>query len=187
MTRKIDKRTVDLSNQKFGKLTALMPIRNYKNRRGTFWSCKCDCGNDTIVRADGLKTGRIVSCGCIKYGTRKDNHSFKGHEEISLTFYNRVKYGAKSRNNIPFNLSIEYLWQLFVNQNRKCSLSGLELTFSKFSGQSDGTASLDRIDSSKGYIEGNVQWVHKEINFMKHQLSECRFKELCKLVTEHNA
>lgn len=46
--------------------------------------------------------------------------------------------------------------------------------------------SKDRIDSNKGYVEGNVQWVCKEINFMKHALSESRFIELCKLVYLYN-
>lgn len=48
----------------------------------------------------------------------------------------------------------------------------------------EGTASLDRIDSSRGYVEGNVQWVHKDVNFMKQALSQERFVELCTLVAE---
>ena len=176
----------DLTNKKFGKLTILQFIKDYKGKRGTFWKCKCECGNETFVRRDGLTSGRIISCGCAKYNLGKNNHSFKGHEELSATLYNGIKREAKYRNK-SFDISMEYLWQLFVNQNRKCSLTGLELTFSKCSGQSDGTASLDRIDSTKGYIEGNVQWVHKKINMMKQTYSQDEFVELCKMVTEHNA
>lgn len=46
------------------------------------------------------------------------------------------------------------------------------------------TASLDRIDSSKGYIPGNVQWVHKDVNKMKLALSEKRLLELCTLIVQ---
>ena len=46
-------------------------------------------------------------------------------------------------------------------------------------------ASLDRIDSSKGYIEGNVAWCLLDINFMKQALDLNRFKHLCALVTNH--
>ena len=41
------------------------------------------------------------------------------------------------------------------------------------------TASLDRIDSSKGYTKSNIQWVHKDINKMKSDFSMLRFLELC--------
>jgi len=41
------------------------------------------------------------------------------------------------------------------------------------------TASLDRIDSSKGYIEGNVQWVHKMVNMSKQQYTQEEFINMC--------
>jgi hypothetical protein len=51
---------------------------------------------------------------------------------------------------------------------------------------STGTASLDRIDSSKGYEEGNIQWVHKHINFMKRTYSQEYFIDMCKKVADNN-
>jgi len=48
------------------------------------------------------------------------------------------------------------------------------------------TASLDRIDSSKGYIEGNVQWVHRKINMMKQSYTQEEFIELCQAVVRNN-
>jgi len=45
-------------------------------------------------------------------------------------------------------------------------------------------ASLDRIDNNKGYIEGNVQWVIKKINYMKNTLSEKNFINLCNKISE---
>ena len=50
------------------------------------------------------------------------------------------------------------------------------------------TASLDRIDSLLGYTIDNVQWVHKDINRIKFDMSQCRFVELCCLIAEkHHA
>lgn len=46
-------------------------------------------------------------------------------------------------------------------------------------------ASLDRIDSSLGYIIGNVQWVYKGVNFMKGEMSHDYFIEMCKMITEN--
>lgn len=75
------------------------------------------------------------------------------------------------------------MWRLFLKQERKCALTDLLLTFEKQK-RGEKTASLDRIDSSKGYVNGNVQWVHKDINWMKNRFSQERFIEMCKLVAK---
>ena len=78
------------------------------------------------------------------------------------------------------------MWDLFIKQNRKCALSGLELSFPKINGDQSYTASIDRIDSSLGYIEGNVQWVHKDINIMKNKYDQDYFIQMCKLISENS-
>jgi hypothetical protein len=42
---------------------------------------------------------------------------------------------------------------------------------------------MDRINNKIGYVEGNIQWVHKHINMMKNSHSEEYFLEICKAVT----
>lgn len=51
---------IDLSRQTFGRLTAHM----YVGKRQ--WQCHCECGNTLIVRADHLKDGATLSCGCLR-------------------------------------------------------------------------------------------------------------------------
>lgn len=78
---------------------------------------------------------------------------------------------------------------MFVKQDKKCKLSGLTLTFALGRKQVNlrvTTASLDRKDSSCGYVRGNVQWVHKDINRMKHVFEERYFIHLCSLVTQNS-
>ena len=103
----------------------------------------------------------------------------------------RAKQKKKSKNRengIEFNVSIEYLWKLFLDQNSKCSLSGIPITLSQSRGRKrkEQTASLDRIDCDKGYIEGNVQWVHRDINLMRNSMSTELFKKYCKNVVDYN-
>ena len=43
-----------------------------------------------------------------------------------------------------------------------------------------------KIESDKGYVEGNVMWVHKDVNYMKMDLSLDRFIYLCKKVSENS-
>ena len=57
----------------------------------------------------------------------------------------------------------------------KCSYTGLPLKFNSKTTMSDGTASIDRIDSSKDYTIDNIQWVHKKVNTIKMNLSENDF------------
>lgn len=57
----------DLTNQKFGKLTALFPT-TMKDGSHMYWMCKCDCGNPKLkeVSSNSLLRGAVQSCGCIK-------------------------------------------------------------------------------------------------------------------------
>lgn len=57
----------NLTNQKFGKLTAIEKgpsVLSGKNLRST-WNCKCDCGNYKIIRTRNLLHGGTKSCGCL--------------------------------------------------------------------------------------------------------------------------
>lgn len=63
------KNLIDLSNQKFDKLTVLKQVSTKKSPSGAtkiFWLCECDCGNQCVVEGNALKTGNTRSCGCIK-------------------------------------------------------------------------------------------------------------------------
>ena len=85
-----------------------------------------------------------------------------------------------------FDITIEYAWDLYLNQNKECALSGLPIKFSFTRNKNDETASLDRIDSKLGYVEGNVQWVHKHVNMMKNVYSQKYFISICKLISNRN-
>ena len=60
---------IDLTNQKFGRLTAIERVR--KQGKEWVWRCKCDCGNEYETRGVNLRTGRCKSCGCLKKETDK--------------------------------------------------------------------------------------------------------------------
>jgi len=58
---------IDLTGQKFGRLTVLKQVEN-RGRR-TCWFCVCDCGNQLEVRGNSLRTGNTISCGCFRKET----------------------------------------------------------------------------------------------------------------------
>jgi len=115
-----------------------------------------------------------------------NNNRKLAYEDIRIDYWNSLISGAKRRN-FDFSISIEYAWSILIKQNKKCALSGIELSFctSRLDKTSLQTASLDRIDSSKGYIEGNIQWIHKKVNKMKMNTEEKEFIEFCKLIANN--
>lgn len=155
-TVKILEDRVHLLNKKINSLIVLkyLGVRIFKNlSRGHYWLCKCDCGKEWPVLENNILTGRVKSCGCGKFKKQKFHSSWKGYQDIGRKYWNQCINKAHMRN-LEFNISIEYAWNLFIQQNKKCALSGIDIGFDAWKkNQSAQTASLDRIDSSKGYIE----------------------------------
>lgn len=61
---------IDITGQRFGRLVALKLIpreeRTWVNKERA-WLCKCDCGNECIVRQRNLLGARVTkSCGCLR-------------------------------------------------------------------------------------------------------------------------
>lgn len=178
----------DITGQSFGDLEVISMEPPEKKRESWKAVCLCKkCGNNQFRILPKILRQRITqNCGCSPWERKKgkDNKMFKGYGGITGSFFHQIRKGAMTRQ-IPFDISIEYIWNLFLQQNGKCKLSNIELSLGK-SNYDDRNASLDRIDSSKGYIEGNVQWIHKDINFMKNSFSQDVFLRYIKLIHENN-
>lgn len=91
---------IDITGQKFNKLTVIKRVGTDKNRRA-LWLCKCDCGNDFIAAAIDLRAGRVKSCGCYHAaGVRSAKKADKvggtslGHIK-NCTVYNNSRSGVR--------------------------------------------------------------------------------------------
>jgi len=156
-------------------------------RKGSKIKAQCICGNIWTGPANCIVSGHIKSCGC-QSSIRTSIRCWQGTKDISRSYFGHVGLHAKKRN-LEFNITLEYLQELLEQQNYKCNLTGLIIKCTRNRNKNrstyeEQTASLDRIDSSIGYIEGNVQWVHKDVNKMKQNLPEKRFIKLCKLIAK---
>lgn len=136
--------------------------------------CLCSCGNSITIRYEAL-WNKINSCGC------RPGSNWKGVGDLSASYYGRLRKGAASRG-FAFTVTIDGLWELLENQGHRCNLSGLPIHLGAITSDQH-TASVDRIDNTQGYVPGNVQWVHKDVNFMKLQHSQQHFLDLCARVT----
>lgn len=57
---------VDLTGQRFGRLTALYPTERRDSKGSVYWHCVCDCGKEKDVTESGLVHGNYRSCGCLR-------------------------------------------------------------------------------------------------------------------------
>lgn len=181
----------DLLDKKFGLLT-VKDVKSYENPKTEgkgriYWICECECGYIGEYTTEDVKT--MSSCGCLYRGGRKyRDPKFLGYEGLITYYWRRIVYGAGKRG-LELSITAEYAWNLFLKQSGKCALTGVVITLPKDCYESIkgiSTASLDRIDSSKGYVEGNIQWTHKQINKMKMSFSQDILMKWCKTIYEYN-
>lgn len=170
----------DLTNQKFGKLTAIKSLDRKGPKRCFYWECLCDCGNTTKVEVNNLIRGNNKSCGCLRLRRLDLNPTWKGTGQISGQRFYNYKKNARRRN-LEFKVSIQQLWELFLKQGGKCKLTGDVLCFII---NSENLASLDRIDSSKGYVIDNLRWIRNDVNHLKNNISDEDFHKICRKVSD---
>lgn len=191
---------IPIIGKTYGEFTVISEELNKSKDGKILFKVKCSCGKEQWIRAYFLENGRQISCkSCSQRRAVYNNpgrgnflnKSHNGIGNLTKTTFGYFKRNAKRRN-IKWSdkLTIEYLYEMFINQNKKCNLTGLPIDFTEIRKNSNidfelMTASLDRIDSNKSYEIGNIQWVHKDINRMKWAFTQDKFINLCKLVINH--
>ena len=141
-------------------------------------SGKNNCNHLEIYRK---QTSEIIKKYC---GNRQDEYSpFRYHLNISK------KRSQKYNRN--FDLTLEFLKELWVKQNGKCAATGLVLdtkyiqTKKQRKNKSPYQASLDRIDNNKGYTKDNVRFVCYMFNIARNDFSDEQVLDFCQKVTEN--
>jgi len=59
-----NKRVVDLTGQRFGRLVVLHRAPRQPDGRAR-WVCRCVCGRESVVDGKSLRSGNTQSCGCL--------------------------------------------------------------------------------------------------------------------------
>jgi len=149
----------------------------------------------------GLETERYITSlysknthGCITCRNRRvilsgpSNGFWKGtgSGRIPGSVMCKIRASSKRGRVLECSVTLEYLEELMNKQGWRCPYSGRELVFGSGPNNSGGNASLDRVDSAQGYIEGNVMWVDVSINRAKWEMSPEEFTQLCADVYRHS-
>lgn len=145
---------IDLTGQRFAKLTVIKRAENYKHGI-VAWECLCDCGNTTVVRSGNLKSGAVKSCGCLN----KISYTAT-HKESKTPLYRKWKsmlYRCENKKHIAYKdygargITVCEEWHDF-------------LSFKKWVEETKpcGEFSIDRIDNDKGYSPDNCRWASQK-------------------------
>lgn len=154
-----------------------------KGEDGRYYKPCPECGEMQSYLRKNYAEHSLKAGKCCKKcsNSNPENNAHKGFYKgvLRASFAHKYKSGAETRG-IQWDLEFEYLADLLIEQDFKCALSGLPLEAINL----NNNASLDRIDSSVGYVKGNVQWVLSEVNMMKQQYTQERFIEICCAVAD---
>lgn len=156
---------IDLTGRKFGRLTVIERVENYITPKGIQmpqWKCKCECGNEKVVRGHDLKRGNATSCGCLRkekmaeIGKNKATHGYSRSRlyhiwaDMKTRCYNPNSakyhiYGAEGK-----TVCAEWLhdFQVFYD-------------WAMSNGYRDDLT-IERIDGTKGYSPDNCKWATKK-------------------------
>lgn len=162
----------------------ILPAEVYKGEDGRWYKPCPSCGDEqSYLRRNYAIMSYNEGKECKACSNRKpENNSHKGWIKGVLRSSFAYKYQANAAlRGIDWEVAYEYLADLLIEQDFKCALTGWDIDAMEVN---KNTASLDRIDSSKGYVKGNVQWVSKMVNMSKQQYTQEEFIDMCTAVAD---
>jgi hypothetical protein len=171
----------DLSGKRFGRLVALRPVykskaEGHQSSYGVEWECQCDCGNIVVVGSVKLSRGTTLSCGCLR-------RLPPGQAVFNIVFGDYVR-DAKDKGR-EFLLTKEEFYKLTQGDCFYCGSPPSRIRHDQ-NGRGDFTYNgVDRIDNTKGYIEGNCVSCCKDCNHMKGIMSLSEFAEHVKKIASN--
>ncbi len=116
------------------------------------------------------------------YKNQVENDLGLSSNRSAESWITKIIYKASKRNKL-FEIDKEYVLDIYKKQNGRCALSGEILTFHKNNLSSN--ISIDRIDSLKGYVIGNIQLVCTHVNIMKWDKSTEELLTWCEKIISH--
>ena len=165
--KKNEKNRTPMIGENFNLLTIIKQVKSPENskEKRKYFLCKCYCGNEAIISSRDITYGRKKSCGCL----RSKQKGVSAYNGIKSTYLIRAKKHKRE-----FDLNDEDFRNLITSNCHYCGINGSAERKSLNNG-SFIYNTIDRIDSKKGYINGNCVSCCKKCNKMKLDLNYSDF------------
>lgn len=172
---------LNLKGKVFGRWTVLGP--HSREKRTTYWACRCECGTTRKVIGNLLTRGKSKSCGCFSrdqlIGRLQGKPSparLPFGRASAKALYNKYRNSAKGKKK-EFNLNFEEFLQITSRDCHYCGVSPAQKldaasgTFGHYTYNG-----IDRVDFSNGYYPSNCVPCCWTCNRAKGTLSTEDFK-----------
>lgn len=183
---------VDVTGRKYNHLTALRRVPSRRNNQGKSvgarWAARCDCGREVELDLRNLRHFLQKTCGakeCHHYQFLKYQHRLPGDAGLSQAYYS-YKGGRRGRRaKWEFTLSKEEAIKLFKSNCWYCGAPPSNKARADSERGKCLYSGIDRVDSKKGYVQGNVRPCCGTCNRMKNAHTEKVFYAHMEKILQH--
>ena len=163
----------DLVGQKFARLT-VVALRPDRDKNGNvMWDCICDCGKTSIVRTNGLRSGRSLSCGCywkertIAVNTGNTYTRKSAGDNAKRYLFERYKKDAEKRG-FKFEITFDDFIKLVQGNCYYCGAPKSRICHPKNAYGGFIYTGIDRVINHLGYVYGNCVSCCTKCNSIKN-------------------
>lgn len=156
----------DLSGQRIGRLTVLEKVGTNKNQKAIY-NCVCDCGTEKIITAGDLKSGRVISCGCVAKSNLFELHENNKTHGFSNSRIYHVWNGMLQRCENPNSTAYKDYGGRGIKVCKEWHDIKVFVKWAYENGYDEnaerGDCTIDRIDVNGNYEPSNCRWVDMKV------------------------